>query len=67
MSTGGIIAAVVGLLVGLVLALLGLFDLKKVEEKKRAYVRISCVIIGVLFVVLAIMTFAGVFGSSSRP
>jgi hypothetical protein len=63
MNAGGTIAAVVGLLFGIVLAALGAFDLKKIDANKQAYVRGSLVVLGLLFIGLAIATFAGAFNS----
>lgn len=70
MCIGEIIATVVGLLVGIYLILEGIFYfglVKIVRPASTTEIRVSCFIIGALFVVLAILVFAGVIPPVCRP
>lgn len=58
--------AIFGLVFGVVLALAGIFGWKIIGQDRpapRTEVRVSAVIIGVIFVVLAILTLTGVIGN----
>ena len=70
MCTAGTIATVVGLLVGLYLILEAIFYfglVKIVRPAPTTEIRVSCGIIGAIFVVLAILIFAGVIPPVCRP
>ncbi len=63
MCVEGLIATIIGLLVGVYLILEGVFYfglVKVVRPASTTEIRVSCFIIGALFVVLAILIFAGV-------
>ncbi len=63
MCVEGLIATIIGLLVGVYLILEGVFYfglVRVVRPASTTEIRVSCFIIGALFVVLAILIFAGV-------
>lgn len=70
MCTGDIILTVFGLLFGIYLILEGIFWfglVKIVRPAPKSEIRISCIIIGLLFVVLAILIFTGVISLVCTP
>ncbi|HEV2914222.1 MAG TPA: hypothetical protein VGX92_13160 [Pyrinomonadaceae bacterium] len=70
MCVGEIIATVIGLLFGIYLILEGIFYfglVKIVRPAPTTEIRVSCIIIGLIFVVLAILIFAGVIPPVCRP